>query len=92
MLPRRFERSTVQNWRMMSLAGSEMAGSFGKWTGLDTILGWLAEVGGKKGVRQTVYISQWGFGSRKEGILLETHISRYLAPTNRQLSYGPWIG
>jgi len=33
---------------MMSLAGSEMAGSEGKWTGLETILGWLAEVVVKK--------------------------------------------
>jgi len=40
----------VQNWRMMSLAGSEMAGSFGKWTGLETILGWLArQEAGKRG-------------------------------------------
>jgi hypothetical protein len=38
MLPRRCERSRVQNWRIMSLASGEMAGSEGKWTGLETIL------------------------------------------------------
>jgi hypothetical protein len=39
MLPRRRERSTVQNWRMMSFAASLMGGSWGKTIGFSTILG-----------------------------------------------------
>jgi hypothetical protein len=59
------------------------------WFGDDS--GMVSEAGSKK-KGLTVYISQWDFGSRREDILLETHISRYLTPTNRQLWYGPWIG
>lgn len=38
-------RSTVQNWRIMSLAAEEIGGSVGKWIGLPTILFGVRERG-----------------------------------------------
>ena len=59
MLPRRFERSTVQNCCMMSFASSEILGSFGKWTGLETILERVVSRDDKRkrGAADCLYIS-----------------------------------
>lgn len=75
----------MQNERIMSLAASEIWGSGGKETGLDTILEAVSDEQERNGEIHTVYIFRLDSSSKMAGILLGTRRSIFPMPTSPQL-------
>lgn len=92
ILPRRLERSIVQNDLIMSLASSEMCGSWGKTTGFSTILAVVLATGWRRNETRRKRYLQISLGSfcphesndiMKSSNLLLVNLNRILVPERR---------